>query len=276
MLACPRLSRGSHDSQRAPISPAESRDATAIAARTAAWGLAIYSATRLLSVALASASMAAAVAQAIAAEWGAGRLGVTWSDPHDPLPTPVTMARRAAVGAAYGAGLALLLAVFAAATGAVHLERAASTPISLIAIGLVTSALLAIRDEIVLHGITLRALVSVPSPIARALACGVTSAAAALGEPTATPRAAIASFLLGTAFGSLWIRDRGAWMAWGAHTAWLFVTGSLLGGGVAEMRTATSSWGGADAGILGGTAAIVALAPFTLLALSMVRKAKRA
>lgn len=246
---------------------------TRAAARTAAWGLAIYAATRVIAIVLASASMASSVAQAIAAEWGAGRVGVTWSDAHAPPPSSGQMARRAAIGAAAGAIAAALLLSFAWATRAALVETAQGPlPWSLLVVGLITAALNAMRDELVLHGVTLRALASVSSPVARSLACGVTSAAAALGEPTATVPMAVASLLFGTALGSLWVRDRGAWMPWGAHTAWLFVVGTVFGGGYADTRVASSSWGGANAGILGGTAAVVALAPIAIVALYLVRR----
>jgi hypothetical protein len=44
--------------------------------------------------------------------------------------------------------------------------------------------------------------------------------------------------------------------------AWLFGTDMLLRGGVFEAQVGASAWGGADAGPLGGSAAIVALLPF--------------
>ena len=77
--------------------------------RVAAWGLALFTLTRIIGVVFASASMAATVGQAIAAEWGAGRLHVTWSDPHEKLPSTGQIARRALLGAACGIGAALLL-----------------------------------------------------------------------------------------------------------------------------------------------------------------------
>jgi hypothetical protein len=249
----------------------ESQVETRAAVRTAAWGLAIYTATRLIGLVAASTSMAAAVAQAVAAEYGAGRLGVAWSDPLQPLPTAGQMTRRASIGAAFGAGAAAVLVIVAWATRAAIFEKVESTSWSLIAVGLVTAGLTAMRDELLLHGVTLRALDSVESPIARALACGVTSAAASLGGPSTTPRLAGAQFLLGTAFGTLWLRDRGAWMPWGAHLAFLFVTGTVLGSAALGMKNAVNAWGGADAGVLGGTVALVALAPIAFAALARVR-----
>lgn len=243
--------------------------------RTAAWGLAIYTATRLIGIVAASTSMAAAVAQAVAAEYGAGRLGVAWSDPLQPLPNARQMARRGSTGAALGAAAALVLALLAWTTRAAIFEKPDATSWSIIAVGLVTAGLTAMRDELLLHGVTLRALSSVESPIARALACGVSSAAAALGEPAATPQLAAVHFLVGTALGTLWIRDRGAWMPWGAHLGFLFVTGTVLGGGAVHMKNAANAWGGAEAGILGGMVAVSALGPIALLALSRIRRLGR-
>lgn len=254
---------------------AESQVETKAAVRTAAWGLVIYTATRLIGMVAASTSMAAAVAQAVAAEYGAGRLGVAWSNPLEPLPSAGLMTRRASIGAAQGAGAAAAIVLLAWATRAAIFEKPEATSSSIIAIGLVTAALTAMRDELLLHGVTLRALSSVESPIARALACGVTSAAAALGDPTTTPRFAIAQFLLGTSFGTLWLRDRGAWMPWGAHLAFLFVTGTFFGGGAMTMRNAANAWGGAEAGLLGGTVALVALGPIAFAALARVRGLRR-
>lgn len=249
----------------------QSQVETKAAVRTAAWGLAIYTATRFIGMVAAQTSMAAAVAQAVAAEYGAGRLGVVWSSPLEPLPTGGQMTRRAAIGGAFGGGAAALVVLLAWATRAAIFEKPESTSWSIVAVGLVTAGLTAMRDELLLHGVTLRALASVESSIARSLACGLTSAAASLGDPTTTPRLAIAQFCLGTAFGTLWVRDRGAWMPWGAHTAFLFVTGTVLGGGALTMRNASNAWGGAEAGLLGGTVALIALAPMTLAALAKVR-----
>jgi hypothetical protein len=47
-------------------------------------------------------------------------------------------------------------------------------------------------------------------------------------------------------------------------------------GGIFEARVASTSWGGADAGPLGGTAALVALVPLAMGALAgSARPAKR-
>lgn len=240
--------------------------------RAAAWGLGLFAGVNVLGVALEATAMAAGVAQAVAAEWGAGRLGVTWSDPLAKTPEPTAIAKRAGLGALVGAVMAVVVTLALATTGAVLLERGHAA-FAAIAISIFTAGLHAMRDELLLHGLTLRVLVGVRSPIVRTLACGVTSAAAALGDPsTSTPLAVVVQGLLGVVFGALWVRDRGAWPAWAAHTAWLAVTGALLGGGALEAHVAATTWGGGDAGPLGGAAAAVALAPLALGALSGTRR----
>lgn len=261
---------------RRPLTLAESRDETRFAARTLAWGVGLWALARFLGVILSSASMAASVVQALAAEWGGGRLGVVWSDAHGELPSHGAIARRAAIGAALGLAAAGLIAGFAAVTGGSLIERVTGpVPWSLLGLGLITAGFVAMRDELILHGVVLRALTSVPSPVARALACGVTSGAAALGEAGVTPQRVVTAALLGTALGALWIRDRGAWMAWAANAALTFAVGTLLGGGAFELRVAATSWGGADGGLLGGTAAVLASAAIALVALALCRKIPR-
>ena len=259
-----------------PLSPAESRAAASSAWRIAAWGLGIYAATRVAALVLETASMPAAVAQAVIAEWGGGKLGVAWSDPAAPVPSPSTIARRAGIGAAVGVVAAVVVVGFLATTGAVVLNRA-SPAISTVVVALVTAGLYAMRDELLLHGLVLRTLVTVEAPIAKVVACGVTSAAAAYGEiGAAAPSAIIVQGLLGMIFGALWVRDRGAWPAWGAHTAWLFGTSALMQGGLFEAQVASTAWGGANYGPLAGRAAVVALLPLAVGALAGTARARRA
>lgn len=259
-----------------PLSSAESRAAASSAWRVAAWGLGIYAATRVAAVVLETASMPSAVAQAVVAEWGVGRLGVAWSDPTAPVPTAGIIARRAGIGAAVGVVAAAVVVGFLATTRAVVLDRA-SPAISTVVVALVTAGLYAMRDELLLHGLVLRTLVTVEAPIAKVLACGVTSAAAAYGEVGAAAPSAIAvQGLLGIIFGALWVRDRGAWPAWGAHATWLFATSALMQGGIFEAHVASTAWGGADYGPLGGRAAVVALLPLAMGALVGTARPQRA
>lgn len=258
-----------------PLSPAESRAAAASAWRVAFWGVGIYAAARIASLLLQSMSMPAAVAQAVIAEWGTGRLGVSWSDPTRPVPTTGSIARRAGIGAAVGVIAAAVVVGFLATTRAVMLER--STPaVSAIIVALITAGFYAMRDELLLHGLVVRALVSVETPVLKVLACGLTSAAAAYGDlGVVAPLPIAAQGLLGMVFGALWVRDRGAWPAWGAHTAWLFTTSFLMQGGIFDARVFAGTWGGGDFGPLGGTAAVIALLPLAAGALAGSARVRR-
>ncbi len=257
-----------------PLSSAESRAAASSAWKVAAWGLAIYAGTRLGGVIMENASLLSAVGQAIMAEWGVGRLGVAWSDPTAPVPETGAIAKRAGIGVLVGVVAAVVVVGFLATTRAVVLDRTSPLP-STVAVALVTAGLYAMRDELLLHGLVLRALVTVESPLPKILACGVTSAAAAYGElGVFAPSAILVQGLLGIVFGALWVRDRGAWPAWGAHTAWLFATSALMQGGIFEAHVAGNRWGGAELGPLGGQAALIALLP--LAAGALVGAARRA
>src|SRR5207302_9605965 len=125
----------------------------------------------------------------------------------------------------------------------------------------------AMRDELLFRGLVLRVLPdTTPGPIAL-FCCGLSSAAAAFGAGAKTAPEILTAGLGGIAFGALWRRDRGAWLAWGAHTSWLVTTDLFFRGGLYEAHVAASSWGGADAGPLGGAAAVVALLPFSAAAI---------
>lgn len=234
----------------------------------AAWGLVLAVGCRAIEIFLEAQSLAAAVGQAVLVEWGSARLGVGWSDPAVPT-TSATIARRAGVGAMVGIGSgALVFGTLLATRGAID-PTVAHIEASVLAIGLATAALNAWRDELLLHGITLRALdrTSV-SPLGRVLACGVTSAGAALGHSDATARSVLVASLLGLVFGVLWVRDRGAWQPWAAHASFRWTMGTLLSGGIVHSRLADDAWGGGNAGPLGGTAAALALTPLAILGLA--------
>jgi hypothetical protein len=66
------------------------------------------------------------------------------------------------------------------------------------------------------------------------LVCGGAAAAARFGAEGAVTLAMASEALRGAALGALWLRDRGAWMAWGANTAWTWTLYSL--GGVVDVR----------------------------------------
>ncbi|MBX3261265.1 MAG: hypothetical protein KIS78_07150 [Labilithrix sp.] len=248
-------------------------DAQGVRLDVAAWGLALAAGCRAVEIFLEAQSMAGAVGQAVLVEWGSSRLGVAWSDPAEPT-TAAAIARRALVGAAIGLGVAGLVFATLAATRGVTLGPAVSrVEASVLVLGFATAGLHAWRDELLLHGITLRALGarSVPD-VARVVACGVTSAGAALGRSDATARTVFVALLLGVLFGALWIRDRGAWQPWAAHAAFRWTTGTLLSGGLVHAELADDAWAGGSTGWIGGTAAAVALLPVSLGALAWIAR----
>ena len=222
-------------------------------------GVALAIGVRLAVLVLSAQAMAALVAQVVLVEWGTARAGVVWSA----VPASTTaILRRALPASAIGLGLAASIVLLGAVTNGVDLERVPSVSVSLLALGLVNAVLVAWRDELLLHGLAIRALGDASPPLARILACAATSAAAAVGKGDTSPRAVVVAALLGAILGALWVRDRGAWQPFAAHVAFRFAAGPLLAGGIVQMRVAATTWGGADAGLLGGTLAVVALLPF--------------
>lgn len=250
----------------------EGVDRPAQTALVATWGIALYAGARGLALLLEAQAMAAGVGQALLAEWGASRLGVGWSDPAT-KPTSFDLLRRAATGFAVGLVTAALLLAVLTLSRAVIVERVAGLEPSLLAVGLVTAGLHAWRDELLLHGVTIRAVSGAGvGQLGQVIACGATSAGAALGQIGASPRTVFAAALLGIVFGALWARDRGAWQPVFAHTAFLFATSTLLSGGAVHMQLKDDAWAGGGAGVLGGTAATVALAPLAMVALLTIAR----
>lgn len=248
---------------KAPLGPA----------MAAAAGLAVYALTKVAAALLAQLAMAAFVAQAVIADWGLGRVGVTWSDPTGPEPTSGTIARRAGVGAAIGLAMALVVTSMLALTGGALFPRG-DAPGLAIAYGLVSAGFVAMRDELLLRGLPLRVVDRVGPRPAKLVACAVTSAAAALSAPDANVRTALVAGLLGVVSGALWLRDRGAWQAWGATAMLSFTSSTLLQGVVFDARVARNPWGGADAGLLGGWAAVAAVLPFALAAFAWAARTR--
>lgn len=206
--------------------------------RVALWALATVAAVNIAGAALADQELGAVAVQAVLAEWGAGRMLVTWSDPTGTAPTTGAMARRALAGVGVGFGAAAALGAVALAVGAAFVVPG---PRSLMAlpVGLFLAAFAAARDELLLRGAILRLLRGMAPPAVALLVCGLSSVAFGLGSPAAgsSPAELACLGLGGVAFGSLWLRDRGAWLPWGAHTAWSFALHTALRGGVLDLRT---------------------------------------
>jgi hypothetical protein len=193
---------------------------------------------------LANNSTALVAAQAVLAEWGAGRVGIAWSDPLKAMPSGSALAKRAGGGAALGLGAAALLVALALVTRSVTMASPAPSFGSL-ALGLLVSGLASVRDELFLRGVVLRATRGLlPAWVALA-ACAAAAAAGRFGMEGVLGLALVVEALRGVALGCLWIRDRGAWMAVGASTAWTWALHSVVRGGLFDVRFATES----DAGL---------------------------
>jgi hypothetical protein len=221
------------------------------AGRVVGWGLAFWSAAQLATAVFAQNATALVAAQAALAEWGAGRIGIAWSDPVGPMPTGKSIARRASTGVAMGAVAAALVVVVALATHTAAVERGRPT-VGLLAVGLVVAVLSAVRDELFLRGVVLRATRGLlTTPVALA-ACGAAAAAARFGLEGAIGPVLLVEAFRGIALGAVWVRDRGAWTAVGANASWMWCLGSVVRGGLIDVRFATE----AEA----GTAALIVLA----------------
>jgi hypothetical protein len=236
-------------------------------AESAAWGFGLFAACRALSIGLDALPLAASMAQAVLVDWGASRAGLAST-----RPDVRTAIARAAKGTAAGFGVSAMLASTLWLTHSLRVERVDHLEVSVLGIGLLTAALRAWRDEIILHGITLRALESTSlSALSRVLACGITSAGAALGDSGATASTVASSMLLGVIFGALWhpgSPSSGALVPWAAHTALRWSLDTLLLGGLAHARLGESAWAGGSSGFLAGAAASVAIAPLTFAAVA--------
>ncbi len=228
--------------------------------------------------ALLSAHRAGSLAvQAFVVEWGAGRLGVAWSDPEAPPPNGRQIAARLGKGVLFGAALGLFVLGFARLTGAATFTAWTFAPSGL-AVGAAVAIFSAVRDELLLRGLVLRTFrhsLGGPASPVRLAVCGAVAAAARVGQLGDEPLVAVFSLsglialasaaLGGVCFATLWLRDRGAWMAFGAHTAWALLTTTVISGGVCDARWRSGGWGGGG-GLEGSGAAAVGLAAIATVA----------
>jgi hypothetical protein len=275
LLVLPGLARHRMTASRSkplPVVPAGAREA----ARIAGWALGLQTLVSALGAVLAQHRGGAVAVQALVAEWGAGRLGVAWSDPTTPPPNTRAVARRAAVGALLGAGAAAATVGFAWATRAVSFEPCAAAPSGLV-MGVLVASFVAVRDELLLRGLVLRAFRHTLAPWLQLVVCGVVAAAARAGQladthlvsfvttPEGVATLAIAG-LGGVCFATLWLRERGAWTACGAHAAWAVATSTAISGGVCDARFRATAWGGWTDGFDASLAVVAALGVVTAAA----------
>ena len=182
-----------------------------------------------------NAALAALALQAGIAEWAAGKVFVTWSDPLAPPPSPAAVRRRIGLGTAAGAIAASLVVAVAVTAG--RASFAAVTPAwGGLLIGALSAVLAAVRDELLLRGMVLKVARSLGGFGASVALCGAAGAAARLGADHVTAVAVLVEALRGAALGAVWMRDRGAWMAVGASTAWVWVLDAATGGALLDVR----------------------------------------
>jgi hypothetical protein len=241
-------------------------------ARAALGGTLTYAAARFVGAYLDQYAVAAAVVQAVIAEYGAGRMGIAWSDPLAPVPTTKEIAKRALRGASMG--LAAALVALGVALGTKAATLAPNTPdLTVALVNLVPPLALAARDELLLRGVVLRVL---PRPTVvwiKLAVCGLASAAATYGEGLTSPAPLAAAVLGGVAYGALWLKDRGAWLAWGAHAAFLWASSTLARGALVDVRAAANTWGGGDMWLAGGWSSVLAMGIVCIGALIVARGA---
>lgn len=205
------------------------------AAKVVGWGLVLWAGVQLAALIFTRNATAAVAVQAALAEWGAGRLAIAWSDPNTPAPPWSAIGARAGRGGAIGAAAAAL--VVGIALLAHHATRASSPPsLGLLAVGFIVSVLAAVRDELLLRGVVLRATHGLLPTWAALLVCGAAAAAARFGVEGAVGLVLAGEAIKGIVLGGLWVRDRGAWMAVAANTAWTWTMGSVVGGGLLDIR----------------------------------------
>ncbi len=206
-------------------------------ARVVAWGVAIASAVAGAGAYLAQNHTGAVIAQVVIAEFGTGRLGVTWSDALAPIPTGAMIARRVARGASLGAAAAVVLLGVAVITRVAELH-AGTIGIAPIIVGLLMSAGIGARDELLLRGLVLRAIGPKAFTAERLIACALAGAAWRFGTGTSVAWTSLVfAALTSVALATLWLRDRGAWLPVAANATFMFVTGPLAHGALLDVRT---------------------------------------
>ena len=228
-----------------PNADADAAPSLADSAKVVVWGLVFWGSVQIAAAALERNAVAMVVVQAGLAEWGAGRMAIAWSDPRAEAPSGWAIGRRAGVGVALGVGSAALVAAVAIGFRDAVVQTGAPATGALL-VGLFVAAMGAVRDELLLRGVVLRAMR--PLPVGAALiACGLAAAAARFGTDGVVTLALIPEALRGTALGALWVRDKGAWMACGANAAWAWTLGPVLGGNLLDVRFATEAGSGRSA-----------------------------
>jgi hypothetical protein len=195
--------------------------------------------------------------QAVIAMWTAEQLSIGWSERAGGDGGP-SLGAGIVRGALLGSLAAAVVVLFALATHAAALERSPPA-VELLAVGLLAAALAAVRDELLLRGVTLRVVRGVLPPWGALLLCGAAAAAARFGTSGAGGVALAVEACRGVALAGLWVRDRGAWMACAANAAWALVLGPAVHGGLLDVRFSAEADAGVHALVVAAVAGVAAL-----------------
>ncbi|NOU28597.1 MAG: hypothetical protein HOO96_11885 [Polyangiaceae bacterium] len=229
--------------------------------RVGLWGAAICVVWAIIGRFLQENALANTAAQAVFSEWACGRLGVAWSDPLRDPPEPRAIAGRVLRGVILGLGASVVVLAVATVSGAAKVVSVHGS-LSPLAVGLAVAAFSAMRSELVEHGLVLRLLAPVKNEPVKIAVCALASGAVAFGMSVqATPSEIAATTAAGAAFGTLWLTERGAWVAWGARAAWIFATTAGVHGAIADVEVSSAE------SLLGARPAVAAT---TLLAVAAV------
>lgn len=197
--------------------------------------------------------LAACAVQVAIAEYGAGRMAIAWSPPSAIEPTAAQIGKRIGKGALFGlcAAIALVLAGILSKTLEV---RAGSFDIAPLLTGFAVAAFTAARDELLLRGIVIRTMQSFTRGWPVLVACAAAAIARGWFDESMTPQSALVTGIGAVALACIWLVDRGAWMAVGAHAAFLFASNVLL-----STRGTDPPWGGGPLGMVGGRTSAIAM-----------------
>jgi hypothetical protein len=217
----------------------------------AAWLVGGSAVLLTLDALVGAASMATALIGALVVDLMASRAGVRWDvagaagDPWgEPLPegAPRRLERRVATGALVALAVCAAVVTLSVALRWLIGHGSGVHPAAALGFALVRAGAVAVRDELLYRGIPLfaAARAGVRAPVARAFAALASGAAIAL-LPGVTPAALALAVGSGWLFAALWDRDRGAWAAIGAHTAWVLLVGSGLHGGLLDLDWAVGN-----------------------------------
>lgn len=192
-------------------------------------GCALFGASALAETALQQSTMVAAVAGAVIAELGGGKLGVAWNDPSGAVPTAPRNVQHASVSFGLGVSAALLTLAIAFVSKSAHQEMHGRPLLIPLALGLLESTFFAIQAEILQRGILRVFCKRTDSKLFVPLAVLIGVASAAGRSGVALP-ALVAAAALALAMALAWNRAGGALVPIFMHTGYRFVLGTLASG----------------------------------------------